>query len=347
MDQRLKRCCVESTILGQPFAWESSIGGNLPCLWYRWCWPDRFRLGSRLNADSSKWHQKNAMLRRFIVRANVKRSIVLIHGFRPAFWGDRAKKATLYSWQRNDSSLVRCLQEKGDVYAYCYAQDVTVEECVTPCLVNGVRQLKKLGYTEIVLVGHSAGGLIARLFVEDYPQSGVTKVVQVSAPNRGTQLAGGKWMVADSQKPFLRSLTEEYRHAVQKRREGKRIPQHIQFVCLVGVLGVSVDLTLPTWLGKGERTLSLRAGVRSDGVVPCHSQWPAELQAQGIPAVVLDIDHYRVVRTRRGIERIVDLVCSPQQRWSARRVAAELPAVLGTKTLPATSSNQDGKADNN
>ena len=51
------------------------------------------------------------------------------------------------------------------------------------------------------LVGYSAGALIARYFVEDSPDYGVTKVIQVCAPNGGSgwgKLTAG---VRQSQEP--------------------------------------------------------------------------------------------------------------------------------------------------
>src|SRR5438132_502338 len=124
---------------------------------------------------------------------------------------------------------------------------------LAPC-VWGVRQL---GYQELILVGHSAGGLIVRQIVEDHADAGVTKVIQVSAPNGGSDL--GK----DIQQPFISSLAKQERQACLLKRADKKIPASVEFVCVVsGTLG-------------------------SDLLVLCNCQWTIDLQQQGIPAFAL------------------------------------------------------------
>ena len=41
-------------------------------------------------------------------------------------------------------------------------------------LADNIRRVRQLGYKEIILLGHSAGGVIVRQFVEDHPDAGVT-----------------------------------------------------------------------------------------------------------------------------------------------------------------------------
>src|ERR1035438_4804334 len=115
-----------------------------------------------------------------------KRAVVLIHGYYFHFKDKNVPKAQPRPWQAADSSLVKELAKSSDVFVFAYGQNASVDTIVKQSkLSESVAQLRKLGYREIVLVGHSAGGLIARHFVEDHPDSGVTRVVQVCAPNAG------------------------------------------------------------------------------------------------------------------------------------------------------------------
>jgi pimeloyl-ACP methyl ester carboxylesterase len=225
--------------------------------------------------------------------------VVLIQGLlvRP-FDKASVEKPTLREWQKPGSTLVKHLEPLGDVYAFTYAQSVEVDEIADqPSLRDGVRRLRELGYREVVLVGHSAGGLIARCLVEDYPNLGVTKVVQVCTPNAGSGWAKLQ-AVPRTQKPFLQSLTKEGRRQSLRERADLTIPDHVEFVCLVG-----------TGMLKG------------DGVVSCRSQWTPDLQQQGIPAIPLSTDHLSVVRSAAGVEKIASLVATPQPRWSQAKVA--------------------------
>src|SRR5207244_2414497 len=125
----------------------------------------------------------------------------------------------------------------ADVFAFAYSQDVPLETVADgPGLRDGVRRLKALGYREIVLVGHSAGGLVARQFVEDYPGAGVTKVVQVCAPNGGSAWAKARMAVRKKQEAFLASLTRKDRRLSLHERAEKRIPADVEFVCVVARL---------------------------------------------------------------------------------------------------------------
>src|SRR5262249_18474068 len=160
------------------------------------------------------------------------------------------------------------------VFAFAYGQTVPVDTIAAlPSLRCGIWRLRELGYKEIVLVGFSAGGLVARQVVEDEPDLGVTKVIQVCTPNGGPSWARLKAAGPANQKPFLQSLTKETRGRSLEGRAGKRIPDGVQFVCAVGA-GMGI----------------------SDGVVSTHSQWPEDLQRQGIPAVLFRTEHLGAVR---------------------------------------------------
>src|SRR5262249_23068281 len=99
------------------------------------------------------------------------RAVVLIaglhvHPLRPAQVTVPERRA----WQEPKSELVKALAKDSDVFALGYAQTVTADEVATaPGLRDAVTRLRKAGYKEVVLVGHSAGGIIARQFVERNP----------------------------------------------------------------------------------------------------------------------------------------------------------------------------------
>ena len=148
--------------------------------------------------------------------------------------------------------------------------------------------------------------MIARQFVEDHPAAGVTKVIQVCAPNGGSPLAivqGPK-----SQKVFLDCLTKEGRQQCLKLRAEKCIPEKIQFVCVIA-------------RGNG------KSG--TDGVVPCLCQWTDDLQRQGIPAVGLLGSHRAIVRDAKAAVTLANLVRDHHVRWPADRIEKAKKEIFG------------------
>src|SRR5262249_40536477 len=66
-------------------------------------------------------------------------------------------------------------------------------------------------------------GVVARQFVEDHPGEGVTKVIQVCAPNGGSSWA--RWATArKNQRGVLPPLPKEERQRALPGRQGRRIP---------------------------------------------------------------------------------------------------------------------------
>ncbi len=236
-----------------------------------------------------------------------RRAVVLIQGLLVhPFSQDNVQRASLRDWQKPGSLLVKRLAGAGDVYAFGYGQNVAVDEIADHhALWGGLLRLRDLGYRDVVLVGYSAGGVIARRVVEDYPDAGVTKVVQVCAPN-----AGSGWAklnaVRKNQKAFLQSLTKEQRRRELRSRLDVTVPDAVEFVCVVGTGALS-----------------------GDGVVSSRSQWSPDLQAQGVPAVTVATDHLSMVRSAAGAAVIAELVRTPQPRWSQAKVAAARKAILG------------------
>jgi pimeloyl-ACP methyl ester carboxylesterase len=246
------------------------------------------------------------------------RAVLLIHGLRPQLNPDVAEKlpkgvrsliegpdssfarAEFSDWQRFGSPLVSYLSKSADVFAFAYGQVVALEKIADePALAAGVGQLKALGYAEIVLLGHSAGGVLARLFVEDHPGAGVTKVIQVCAPNGGSFLAGLKVLAPRGQEAFMKSLSVESRRASNLRRQQKKIPAAVQFVCVVA-----------------------KKGQFGDGAVTCACQWPDDLQCQGIPAIELATNHYLVMSQENWVKRLAQLVTDEHPRWNKEQVQA-------------------------
>ncbi|HWG47135.1 MAG TPA: alpha/beta fold hydrolase [Gemmataceae bacterium] len=235
------------------------------------------------------------------------RAVVLIHGlYVHPFSKTNVTRAHLHSWQKADCPLVKRLASEADVFAFSYAQTVSADEVAEcPDLETQVRLLRREGYREIILIGHSAGGLIARQFIEDHPDCGVTKVIQVDAPNGGSGWTMWK-TVRSNQIDFLDSLSKPTRRRMLAERADKHIPAQIEFACIVG-----------TGTGVG------------DGLVSIRSQYTPELQRQGIPAYPFNSSHWTVVRSKKGIELLARLVREPQPRWEAWRVTAMRRYLLG------------------
>ena len=234
----------------------------------------------------------------------------MIHGFHYQALAIHVPKAELRPWQGADAVLVKELAKNADVYSFGYGQNVPLDAIVRDSkLPPSIAYLRKLGYDDIALVGHSAGGLIARHFVEDFPDAGVTRVAQICAPNGGSPLA--KMIVHKNQKPFLECLTEKHRRQCLKERADKTIPESVQFLCVVG---------------KGD------GGVKvTDGVVPCACQWTADLQTQGVPAFAVPGGHREIVRDPKFVETITRLLREPQPRWPPDRVDRAKAEIFGPR----------------
>jgi hypothetical protein len=251
------------------------------------------------------------------------RAVVLVQGLRPHPFSSRnVFRADWHGWQKPGSRLVRALARDADVFAFAYGQNAAVEQVAgSDGLADAVRQLRRLGYPEVVLVGYSAGGVVARHFVEDHPAAGVTKVVQVCAPNGGSGW-GDLPLVRKPQRAFLHSLSKEGRERCLAERVGRTVPASVEFVCLVGDLDVAVNVTASVEFGEGQVvSLAVSGSGRGDGLVSTRSQWPADLQEQGVPAVPLAVSHFRAVRSQAGAQAVARLVREKQPRWSAAQVA--------------------------
>jgi pimeloyl-ACP methyl ester carboxylesterase len=220
------------------------------------------------------------------------RAVVLIHGLGLApFQRDKAVRAALRDWQKPDSPLVVQLGRNADVYAFAFSQTAPVEEVAARARLGPhVGVLRAMGYKEIILVGHSAGGLIARHLVEDEPACGVTRVVQVCTPNRGCPFAGLKVGCLE-QIDFLLSLSLTRRAMVLRQRADRRLPAGLEMVCIIGAWALG-----------------------SDGIVSRSSQWPEDLRRQGVPAYLAPAYHSSAMGNPAVVELIDHLVRTPQPR---------------------------------
>jgi pimeloyl-ACP methyl ester carboxylesterase len=240
------------------------------------------------------------------------RAVVLINGFLPVpFKRAKAESPVVPGWLAADSELGRALAAEGDLYGFSYSQNAAVE--LIPAakgpddkgLAEHVAALRAAGYREVVLVGFSAGALIARHFVEDHPDSGVTKAIQICPPNGGTGWGKANAGVTSTQEPFLNSMSRERRSALMEERKSKRIPDGVEFVVVVGNGAGSGDL-----------------------VVTCESQWPQDLQAQGVPAVVVSTLHLTATRSSKVAAKVAELVRNRQSRWSKGEVEQARARIL-------------------
>ena len=264
--------------------------------------------------------------------ANQQRAVVLIQGLAiHPFSGSNVDKADWQGWQSSTSAVVTALGKNSDVFAVAYSQNCAVAGIAdSPEFAASIARLKSAGYREIVLVGHSAGGLIARHFVEDHPDSGVTKVIQVCSPNGGSSWGNAECGVCDRQEVFLGSLTRQARETCLTERGCKKIPENVEFVCLVGHFELKVDVNYSFAVWKGHTvTINANKQFRGDGIVSSECQWTPDLQLQGIPAVVLSVNHVRAMRSQAAINKIAELVREKQPRLSPEEVATTRKTILG------------------
>jgi len=240
------------------------------------------------------------------------RAIVLFHGLRiQPLSAAAVRRAEPSIWESDHAPIVKLLCQDSDVFGFHYAQSTTVDDVArSPELLRSIQRLKTYGYKEIVLIGYSAGAIIARQFVEDNPESGVTKVIQVGAPNGGSDWTVLMHGVRAPQVKFVESLTKESRRTANHVRAERRIPDHVQFTCVV---------TVSNWIG--------------DGVVRRDSQWTGDLQAQGIPAEMILLPHVGAMFSARLSDKIRDLVHRPQPRWTSEQVRAARPRILGLSAV--------------
>lgn len=236
------------------------------------------------------------------------RAVLLIPGLHVhPIHASKATRPDRRPWQEPKSELVKELAKDFDVFAFAYAQTVPVDVVPQlPGLRDAVVLLRKAGYKDIVLIGHSAGGLIARQFVEQYPDSGVTKVIAVGSPFAGSEVAKIKVGYPKVQAPFVRSLTPEARIAAMKMNTHP-LGQQVEFACVVCKL----------------------KRVESDGLVFIRSQWPDDLQRLGVPAVLATVSHVDAMHHAETTKIIAKVAREKLARWAPAEVEKARTILFG------------------
>jgi pimeloyl-ACP methyl ester carboxylesterase len=241
----------------------------------------------------------------FAPKVTKPRAAILLPGLYPhPLRPEKALEPELHEWMEPDSHLVTNLGKDMDLYAFGYAQTIPLDGVsLSFGLRVTVQRLRAVGYQEIIMIGHSAGGIIARQFVEHYPREGIAKIIQISAPNYGSDLADLKFGLPRTQVAFIKSI------APGPRTECTHlpIPNGVQFVCVVC---------------KYPR-------LANDLMVGLDSQWPADLRKQGIPASLVQVNHIDAPKSATSTAVIADLAREPLVRWSPDQTAAAEKIVFG------------------
>ncbi len=245
------------------------------------------------------------------LKAKQDRAVVLLHGLLPRVWHpNRAEKPEAHDWQIKGGRLVKALADGADVYGFSYAQTRSVDEVAySRGFRDGIAAIIAAGYKEVVLVGHSAGGLVARRFVETFPDAGVTKVIAV-----GTPFAGSGWAnlpgftLPKTQLAFIQSLAPDYREGCVKDRKVK-LPANVEFACVVCKVN------------------------RSDGdtVVSLKSQWPEDLQAQGVPVVMATCGHLEAMTSEAVAKEVGKLLGGKILTWDEDKTSQARRYLFGEK----------------
>ncbi|QEL17063.1 esterase/lipase family protein [Limnoglobus roseus] len=220
---------------------------------------------------------------------------------------EKSYKTELHDWQYAKAGLVQALASEFDVYAFSYAQTTAVDVVAsTPGMRNHIKKLRRAGYKEIVLIGHSAGGIIIRQFAERYPDSGVTKVIEVAAPNFGSDLAMINVGLPKPQVQFIKSLAPPVRTAIAL--DGPKLSSKLEICCVVCKLG----------------------GLPHDTMVHLDSQWPADLQKQGVPATLVVINHFDAMKGPHAVQTISTLAKEKLVRWTPAQVEQGRRVMFGS-----------------
>ncbi|HEY2785103.1 MAG TPA: alpha/beta fold hydrolase [Fimbriiglobus sp.] len=240
-------------------------------------------------------------------------AVLLVHGLKlHLIRTDKTFGAELQDWQLPGSAMVKELAKDFDVYSFAYAQSAPVDAVASSeGLRARVAALKAAGYRKIVLIGHSAGGIVVRQFVERHPDSGVTKIIQVATPNEGATLADIRFGLPKPQLGFIRSLAPEPRKELCKACTTP-VPKGVEFCVVVCKYG----------------------RFQGDTIVDVASQWPEDLQKLGVPAVLVSSSHNNAIKDAATITEIGTLVRGRLTRWTDAEVAEARKVLFdsGTKT---------------
>ena len=239
------------------------------------------------------------------------RAVVLLHGlYLHPLHPVKATRPELRPWQQPKSELVKTLATEFDVFGLGYAQVASVDETAeAPSLRDAIERLRTAGYTDVVLVGHSAGGLIAKRFAEGCPNAGVTRVVTVAAPYAGVEAANLGLGYRKVQAPFVESLTPGAR-GTATRANKFALGNDIEIACVVCRL----------------------KHLESDGLVKVRSQWTEDLQQLGVPAVLAIVNHFEAMDDADTAKTILKLAKGKLTRWSPEEVETARKVLFGEQT---------------
>jgi pimeloyl-ACP methyl ester carboxylesterase len=270
--------------------------------------PDKTPVAPKLETKFLQVYPQTAEWGTYRKSKEQRRAVVLVHGLMlHPLNAEEPHRAKMHIWQQPGSPLVTTLGTAADVYAFAYSQNVPVEEVAHSFPLRfGLRTLRAMGYEEIILIGHSAGGLVCRILMEDCPEQPVSKVIQIATPNAGSTLARAKDFMRAPQEVFLGSLTKKHRAGLA----AKPIPSKVQFLCII-----------------------CNGAAIGDGLVSTRNQWPNDLQDQGIPVQVWSSSH-AVMRSKKSAEKLRDLLDEDFPRWTVEEVEAARKKLwwMGKKT---------------
>jgi hypothetical protein len=260
-----------------------------------------FALLPLFQLPTARWQPslpRNADVANQPISVTKKRAVLLVHGlYLQILRPEKAARPETQDWQRSRAPLIRELSPDFDVHTFAYAQTMPVDAVsLSWGLRVEVNRLKKAGYDEIILIGHSAGGIVVRQFIERFPNTGVTKVIQVATPNDGSEYATIKLGIPKVQLPYLQSLAPESRQREIARP--RKLPPDIEFCCVV--------------CKGGNR--------QGDTIVNFSSQWPEELQKQGVPAVLVPSYHNEAMKADAPVKAIGELAREKLARWTREEV---------------------------
>jgi hypothetical protein len=222
------------------------------------------------------------------------------HPIRP----EKALEPEMHEWCESPSPLVTNLAGSMDVFAFGYAQTTPLDAvCLSFGLRVSIEKLKAAGYEQIVLIGHSAGGIIARQYIERFPAAGVSKIVQISSPNTGSELADIKFGLPRTQIPFIKSIGTVARKDVVYAA----LPKDFQFACVV--------CKVPR--------------LSNDFMVNLDSQWSEDLRKQGVPAVLVGVNHIDAPKSPTSAPVIADLVRGKLTRWTPEQTRTAEGIIFG------------------
>jgi pimeloyl-ACP methyl ester carboxylesterase len=238
------------------------------------------------------------------------KAVVFIHGLLPhVFHPERATQPEVHDWQVSSGLLAKQLADDYDIFGFSYAQSQSVDS-ITLCrgLRTGINAIEAAQYKEIVLIGHSAGAIIARQFAEFFPEDGITKIICISGPHLGSGWAKlPTFTLPKTQVAFINSLLPDVRTALHKERAIK-LPKDLEACCV---------------LSKWNRT-------DHDTIVNLRSQWPTDLQDQGIPAVLASCNHFDVMTNEAAVKSITELVRGKIVRWKPEQTELAQFKLFGT-----------------